>query len=113
MGAPASFTPAGQGQGEQQSGRSARRLLWPLVAFAVLAALPGVGLTLNPRELPSPLLGRPVPEFALEPVKGRKLGLAAGDLRGDVSIVNLFASWCTACRDERLLPLVRELQSED
>jgi cytochrome c biogenesis protein CcmG, thiol:disulfide interchange protein DsbE len=64
---------------------------------------------LKPREIPSPLIGKPVPEFRLEPVKGRTLGLASGDLRGEVSLVNVFASWCTACRDEH--PLWMQVRS--
>lgn len=80
---------------------------WPLVIFGVLGAFLAVGLTLNPREIPSPLVGKPVPQFQLAPVKGRTLGLASGDLRGEVSVVNVFASWCTACRDEH--PLWMEL----
>lgn len=86
------------------------RNLWPLAIFAVIAVFLGIGLTLNPREIPSPLIGKPVPEFRLEPVKGRTLGLASNDLRGEVSIVNVFASWCTACRDEH--PLWMQLRSE-
>jgi cytochrome c biogenesis protein CcmG, thiol:disulfide interchange protein DsbE len=81
----------------------------PLLLFLVLAVLLGVGLTLKPREIPSPLIGKPVPEFRLEPVKGRTLGLASGDLRGEVSLVNVFASWCTACRDEH--PLWMQVRS--
>jgi cytochrome c biogenesis protein CcmG/thiol:disulfide interchange protein DsbE len=87
-----------------------QRNLWPLAIFAVIAVFLGIGLTLNPREIPSPLIGKPVPEFRLEPVKGRTLGLASNDLRGEVSIVNVFASWCTACRDEH--PLWIQLRSE-
>jgi cytochrome c biogenesis protein CcmG/thiol:disulfide interchange protein DsbE len=81
----------------------------PLLLFAGLAVLFGIGLTLNPREVPSPLIGKPVPEFRLEPVKGRTLGLAANDLRGQVSLVNVFASWCTACREEH--PLWMQIKS--
>lgn len=80
---------------------------WPLLVFGVLGAFLAVGLTLNPREIPSPLVGKPVPQFQLAPVKGRSLGLASGDLRGEVALVNVFASWCTACRDEH--PLLMEL----
>jgi len=87
-----------------------RRNLWPLAIFAVIAVFLGVGLTLNPREIPSPLIGKPVPEFRLEPVKGRTLGLAASDLRGEVSIVNVFASWCVECRAEH--PLWMQIRSE-
>ena len=77
--------------------------LWPLVIFVVIGAFLGAGLWLNPREIPSPLIGKPVPEFELAPVKGRTLGLASADLRGEVAVVNVFASWCTACRDEHPL----------
>ena len=86
-----------------------RRHLWPLAIFAVIAVFLGIGLTLNPREIPSPLIGKPVPEFRLEPVKGRTLGLASGDLRSEVSVVNVFASWCVECRAEH--PLWMQLQA--
>lgn len=72
----------------------------PLLVFAVMAVFFGIGLTMNPRDIPSPLIGKPVPEFSLPPVKGGTLGLASADLRGEVSIVNVFASWCVACREE-------------
>lgn len=77
--------------------------LGPLAIFAIVGVFLGVGLTLNPRNIPSPLVGKPVPQFQLAAVKGRTLGLASGDLRGEVSIVNVFASWCVACRDEHPL----------
>jgi cytochrome c biogenesis protein CcmG/thiol:disulfide interchange protein DsbE len=82
-----------------------RRLLYaaPTIGFAGLAAVLGWGLTRNPRELPSSLIGRPVPGFSLPPVQGRTLGLSSADLRGEVSLVNVFASWCTACRVEHPL----------
>lgn len=79
----------------------------PLGIFAVMAVFLGIGLTMDPREIPSPLLGKEVPDFSLPPVKGRTLGLASADLRGEVSIVNVFASWCVACREEH--PLLMEL----
>ena len=77
--------------------------LGPLAIFLIIAVFLGIGLTLNPREIPSPLIGKPAPEFRLAPVKGRKLGLATEDLKGEVSVINVFASWCTACRDEHPL----------
>lgn len=87
----------------------ARRLVGylPLAIFAVMAVFLGIGLTMDPREIPSPLIGKEVPDFSLPPVKGRTLGLASADLRGEVSIVNVFASWCVACREEH--PLLMEL----
>jgi len=86
-------------------------LLVPLLLFVGLVVIFAIGLTRNPRELPSPLIGKPVPEFALPPVKGRTLGLASTDLRaGEVSIVNVFASWCVPCRIEH--PIFLQLQRE-
>ena len=76
------------------------RLLVPLALFALLVLFLGVGLFLNPREIPSPLIGKPVPSFELPPVQGRSLGLTSKDLEGEVSLVNVFASWCVACRAE-------------
>ena len=99
----------GHGTGAAGARRSAARFM-PLALFLALAAIFGIGLTLNPREIPSPLIEKPVPDFRLEPVKGRTLGLASGDLRGEVSLVNVFASWCTACRDEH--PLWMQVKSE-
>jgi len=71
-----------------------------LLLFAGLVILLGVGLTLNPREVPSPLIGKAVPEFSLPAVKGRTLGLESADLRGEVSLMNVFASWCVSCQEE-------------
>lgn len=82
----------------------------PLLVFAGIAAMLAVGLRLNPREIPSPLIGTAVPEFALPPVRGRTLGLSSADLKGEVSIVNVFASWCVACKDEH--PVFMELKRE-
>ena len=84
--------------------------LVPLLVFAALAALLAAGLTLNPREIPSPLVGKPVPQFELPAVRGRALGLATADLKGEVSIVNVFASWCLSCRDEH--PVFMQMQRE-
>jgi cytochrome c biogenesis protein CcmG, thiol:disulfide interchange protein DsbE len=83
----------------------------PLAVFGLIAMLLGIGLTLNPREIPSPLIGKPAPEFSLPPVQGRVYGLSDKDLKGDVSLVNVFASWCTACRDEH--PLFMRLHKEN
>lgn len=79
----------------------------PLLVFIAIAALLAIGLTLNPREVPSPLIGKPVPAFSLPPVLGRTLGLSDKDLKGEVSVVNVFASWCIPCRQEH--PLIQRL----
>lgn len=97
-------TPAGHGL-------SRRHLLYaaPLAGFAGLAVAFAWGLTRNPQQLPSALIGKPVPIFHLPPVRGRKLGLSSADLKGEVSLVNVFASWCVACRAEH--PLFLQLAS--
>jgi len=78
-----------------------------IIAMLVLFA---VGLNLDPRRIPSPLIGKPVPEFSLPPVQGRTLGLSTADLQNEVSLVNVFASWCVACREEH--PLLMELSRQ-
>ncbi len=86
------------------SGKGGRLAVYtPLVVFLVMAVFLGIGLTLDPREVPSPLIGKAVPVFSLPAVKGRELGLANTDLKGEVSLVNVFASWCVACREEHPL----------
>ena len=95
-----------EARGETAANR--RRVYWlPLAIFMVIAATLAVGLTLNPREIPSALIGRPVPEFDLPPVQGRPLGLASRDLVGEISLVNVWASWCVECRREH--PLLMDL----
>ena len=74
--------------------------LVPVVVFVGLMLAFGIGLDRDPSRVPSPLIGKPVPGFSLAPVKGRDLGLSTADLRGNVSLVNVFASWCLACREE-------------
>jgi cytochrome c biogenesis protein CcmG/thiol:disulfide interchange protein DsbE len=84
--------------------------LVPVVVFAGLAVAFAVGLTLRPNEIPSALIGEPVPEFELPPVKGRSLGLSSAALKGEVSLVNVFASWCVACRVEH--PFLMKLAAD-
>ncbi len=81
----------------------------PLLLFLGMVVLFGIGLTLNPREIPSPLIGKPVPVFDLPAVKGRQLGLSTAVLQDEVALVNVFASWCTACREEH--PLLMSLMT--
>ena len=72
----------------------------PVIVFIGIGIAFGVGLTLRPDIIPSALIGKPVPEFSLPPVRGRTLGLSTADLKGKVSVVNVFASWCVECRRE-------------
>ena len=93
---------------------AAPRRLWPyllpIAVFAGIGTLLYLGLYRDPTLVPSPLVGKPVPEFALDPIPGRELGLSSRDLRGEVTLVNVFASWCIACRDEH--PLLLALERE-
>lgn len=95
---------------ERSSRLSRLALLVPFLVFVGIAVMLGIGLTLDPREVPSPLIGKPVPKFSLPAVQGRTLGLSSADLKGEVSLVNVFASWCTACRAEH--PLLMEMKQK-
>jgi cytochrome c biogenesis protein CcmG/thiol:disulfide interchange protein DsbE len=86
------------------------RYLIPIALFVALAVTLGWALTHNPGDIPSALIGKPVPQFSLPPVQGRTLGLSSTDLSGDVSLVNVFASWCVACREEH--PLFMRMKAE-
>lgn len=81
--------------------------LLPLAVVGVLGAAFYWGLWSTGDPLPSTLIGKPVPEFSLPPIEGRTDGLSAADLRGEVSLVNVWASWCVPCRVE--MPLLAEL----
>jgi cytochrome c biogenesis protein CcmG/thiol:disulfide interchange protein DsbE len=83
------------------------RYVIPLVLFAVLVAFLAVGLSLNPRLVPSPLIGKPAPEFALPELSDPAKTLSREDLLGKVSLVNVWASWCVSCRVEH--PLLMEI----
>lgn len=91
---------------------SRQKIIWllPLLVFLVIAIFLGIGLTRDPRYVPSPLINKPAPEFDLPAVQGRTLGLSDKDLYGEVSLLNVFASWCAACREEHpfLMALNRE-----
>lgn len=93
---------AGVGPQDQPS---RRRLLLavPAIGFVGLAAVFAKGLTRDPSLIPSALVGKKIPIFDLPPVKGRSLGLSSKNLVGEVSLVNVFASWCVACREEHPL----------
>jgi len=93
------------------AGGRTRRLsfaLLPLVAAIVVGIFLFRGLSLDPRNIPSALIDKPVPDFQLAALPDRPPGLTAGDLKGNVALVNVFASWCVACRAEH--PLLMELK---
>jgi len=76
------------------------RFLIPLIVFVGLVILLGVGLTLDPREVPSPFIGKPAPEFSLPQVSDPNKKLGTADFHGQVSLLNVWASWCVSCRQE-------------
>ncbi|KAB7627490.1 DsbE family thiol:disulfide interchange protein [Alkalilimnicola sp. S0819] len=84
-----------------------RRFLIPLTVFLLLVVLLGIGLGLRPNEVPSPLIGKPAPAFEAPRLHRPEARISHADLRGRVSVVNVWASWCVACRDEH--PLLVEL----
>jgi len=89
-----------------------RRLahLVPLAAFMALAIILAWGMSRDRGAIPSALIDKTVPQFSLPPVKGRTLGLSSNDLSGEVSLVNVFASWCVACREEH--PVFMQMKSD-
>jgi cytochrome c biogenesis protein CcmG, thiol:disulfide interchange protein DsbE len=76
------------------------RYLIPLVLFLVLVIFLAIGLTRDPSRLPSALLDRPAPTFRLPQLKEPDKTFSAEDMRGKVWVMNVWASWCVACRDE-------------
>ena len=76
------------------------RYLIPLAVFIVLVVFLGIGLGLNPREIPSPLIGKPAPVFKLTQLHESGKVLGKEDLLGQVWLLNVWASWCVSCREE-------------
>jgi cytochrome c biogenesis protein CcmG/thiol:disulfide interchange protein DsbE len=83
------------------------KYLIPLAIFAVLVGFLAAGLKLNPREVPSPLIGKPAPGFELTRLDVPDQKLRRDELLGKVWVLNVWASWCAPCREEH--PLVMEL----
>ena len=76
------------------------RFLWPLIGFIVLVALLAVGLNLNPRDVPSPLVGKPAPMFTLQQLKAPAQDFSPKNLLGKVWLLNVWSTWCVSCRQE-------------
>lgn len=81
--------------------------LVPLMVFLALATLLGVGLTLNPKDLPSTMIGKPAPDFKLNLLHTPESVFSPSDYLGQRWILNVWASWCVACRYEH--PLLNEI----
>ena len=79
------------------------RFLVPLAIFIVLVAFLGIGLGLNPREVPSPLINKPAPAFQLPQLHRPDQTFSQQDMKGRVWLLNVWASWCVSCREEHPL----------
>ena len=79
-----------------------KKFLIPLALFAALVVFLAIGLTRDPREIPSPLVGKAAPEFSLPVLVGDK-PFSPSDMKGKVWMFNVWATWCVACREEHPL----------
>lgn len=77
-----------------------KRFLLPLGIFMVLVVFLGLGLKLDPHEVPSPLIDKPAPAFQLPTLADPSRALRKEDMLGKVWMLNVWASWCSACREE-------------
>jgi cytochrome c biogenesis protein CcmG, thiol:disulfide interchange protein DsbE len=72
----------------------------PLIVFAVLVGFFAKGLFLNPREVPSPFIGKAAPAFTLPLVGAADKNFSPADMKGKVWLLNVWAPWCVSCRQE-------------
>lgn len=79
-----------------------KKFLIPLALFMGLVVFLAVGLKRDPREIPSPLVGKPAPAFSLPTLVGDK-PFSPADFKGQVWLFNVWATWCVACREEHPL----------
>lgn len=82
----------------------------PLILFIVIAFFLAVGLKLNPKDIPSPLIGKPTPAFSAPKLNMPEQKLSNADLSGKVWLLNVWASWCVSCREEH--PVLNELAKQ-
>lgn len=73
---------------------------WPLILFVVGVGFLAKGLLLNPREVPSPYIGKAAPEFSLPVVGNVNASFSPADMKGKVWLLNVWAPWCVSCRQE-------------
>lgn len=83
------------------------RYLLPLGAFIVLVVFLSVGLSLDPKKIPSPLIGQPAPAFSLPDLHDAEKSVSPANLKGQIWVLNVWASWCVSCRAEH--PVLNEL----
>lgn len=76
------------------------RYLLPVTVFALLLMVLTIGLNLDPTRIPSPLIGRPVPTFTLPLLADPTQSISSEELKGEVILLNVWATWCTGCYKE-------------
>lgn len=84
--------------------------LLPLALFLALAGFLAKGLTLNPTELPSPLIDKPAPQFVVDRLPATDTQFDSGEMAGQVWVLNVWASWCGPCVQEH--PFLIELAAQ-
>lgn len=90
---------------------SSTRYLLPLFAVIIMIPILYLGLQNDPSELPSQYIGKPAPEFDLPTLKHPDRNISTASLRGQVSLVNIWATWCGGCRAEH--DFLMQLHDED
>jgi cytochrome c biogenesis protein CcmG, thiol:disulfide interchange protein DsbE len=86
------------------------RFIVPLAIFVGLLVFLGIGLTKDPREVPSPLIDKPAPDFRLTQLDDPSKKFSPADMRGKVWLLNVWASWCSGCQEEH--PYLVEIASK-
>ena len=86
------------------------KLIIPLILFCVVVGFLFKGLYLDPREVPSPLVGKPAPAFTAPVLGDASKSFSAAEMKGKVWMLNMWASWCAACKDEH--PLLVEMKQK-
>lgn len=84
---------------------------WPFVVFVVLAGFLYVGLGLDPHEVPSPLINKPAPAFVLPQLHEPAKQFSSQEMKGQVWLLNVWASWCVTCKQEH--PILMELAQQN
>ena len=83
------------------------KFLLPLLLFIVLIVFLAIGLNRDPQEVPSPLINKPAPAFEIPQLSDANQSFSPASMKGQVWILNVWASWCVACREEH--PVLVEL----
>lgn len=86
------------------------KLLIPLFVFIILLGFLLIGLGLDPKKVPSPLINKPVPEFTLAQLVDSSKNFSPKEMLGKVWMLNVWASWCASCRIEH--PLLMKIAAE-